>query len=387
MKIAFVTTYNARDIKSWSGTPYFMAKSFIEAGVEIEFVGELESLPKGSFPSRLKDAFYHRLFKGKLGKYVIDYEPEYLKYYASQVQKKLKNSDADIVFSPGAIPIAYLSTNKPIVMWSDATFAVMHNYYDGYADFSHSSIRSCHRYEKNVIKRLSLAIFSSEWAARSAIKYYGAKENKIKVIPYGANIQSNKTIKDIIEFNFKKSRKTCKLLFIGRDWIRKGGPVAVKIAQEMNNQGIKTALTVVGCNPAESSSLPDFVKILGFVDKSKKEGADLIDNLYRESHFFVLPTIADCTPIVFSESNSYGVPVITTNTGGIPSVIKDDANGKMFNVNLDVKKCAGYIGNIFSDFEKYEEFSIKAFAEYNKELNWKVSIAKTIKYLEEILDN
>jgi glycosyltransferase involved in cell wall biosynthesis len=387
MKIAFVTTYNANDINSWSGTPYFMAKSLIDAGVDVEFIGELESLPRASFSSRIKEAFYHRLLKGKLGKFILDYEPEYLKYYALQVQRRLKNSNADIVFSPGAIALAYLSTNKPVVMWSDATFAVMHNYYDGYADFSYSSIRSCHLYEKNVIKRLSLAIFSSEWAAQSAIKCYGAKESKTKVIPYGANILSNKTIKDIIEINSKKSRKICKLLFIGRDWIRKGGPVAVKIAQEMNNQGIKTELVVVGCNPAESSSLPVFVKILGFVDKSKNEGANLIDNLYRESHFFVLPTIADCTPIVFSESNSYGVPVITTNTGGIPSIIKDDINGKMFDVNFDVKKCAGYIGNIFSDFEKYEEFSINAFAQYNKELNWKVSIARIIKYLEEILDN
>ena len=176
-------------------------------------------------------------------------------------------------------------------------------------------------------------------------------------------------------------------MFIGRDWIRKGGPVAVKIAQELNNQNIKTELTVVGCNPAEASSLPDFVKILGFVDKSKNNGGDLIDTLYRESHFFVLPTVADCTPIVFSESNSYGLPVITTNTGGIPSIIKDDINGKMFDVNFDVRKCAEYVGKMFTDFEKYEEFSIKAFAEYNKELNWKVSIAKTIKYLEEILDN
>ncbi|HZY26250.1 MAG TPA: hypothetical protein VFE71_10510, partial [Bacteroidales bacterium] len=125
MKIAFVTTYNARDINSWSGTPYFMSRSFIDAGVEVEFIGELESLPKASLSSKLKEAFYDRLFKGKKGKFVMDYEPEYLKYYASQVQKRLENSDSDIVFSPGAIPIAYLSTNKPIVMWSDATFAVM----------------------------------------------------------------------------------------------------------------------------------------------------------------------------------------------------------------------------------------------------------------------
>lgn len=385
MKIAFVTTYNARDINSWSGTPYFMSKSFMDAGVEVEFIGDLQSLPKASFSSRLKENFYHRLFKGKLGKYIPDYDPEYLKYYSTQIQQKLKNSDADIVFSPGAIPIAYLSTNKPVVMWSDATFAVMHNYYDGYSDFCYSTIRNCNLYEKNVIKRLSLAIFSSKWAAQSAVKHYGAKEELTKVIPYGANIQLDKSIKDIIDINAGKSRRTCRLLFIGRDWVRKGGPVAVEIAGELNNLNIKTELTVVGCNPP--GSLPDFVKILGFVDKSKKEGGELIDKLYRESHFFVLPTIADCTPIVFSEANSYGLPVITTNTGGIPSIIQDDINGKKFEVNENVKRCAEYIGNIFRDFEKYEEFSIRAFAEYNKELNWKVSIDKAIKYLEEILDN
>ncbi len=248
-----------------------MAKSFIDAGVEVEFIGNLKSLPKASFYSKLKEAFYYRIFKGRLGRYILDYEPEYMRYYASQVQQKLKSSDADIVFSPGAIPIAYLTTNKPVVMWSDATFAVMHNYYDGYADFSYSTVRSCHRYEKNLIKRLSLAIFSSEWAAQSAIKYYGAKEDATKVIPYGANIQLSKSIEDILIFNSKKSRKTCKLLFIGRDWIRKGGPVAVTIAKELNSLNINTELFVVGSNPPESSSLPEFVKILALLINRKRK--------------------------------------------------------------------------------------------------------------------
>lgn len=364
-----------------------MAKSFMDAGVDVEFIGDLKQLPQASFYSRLKEAFYHRLFKGKLGRYILDYEPEYLRYYASQVQQKLKNSDADIVFSPGAIPIAYLSTNKPVVMWSDATFAVMHNYYDGYADFSYSTVRNCHRYEKNLVKRLSLAIFSSDWAAQSAISFYGANKDMTKVIPYGANIQSSKSIEDIRDSNSKKSRTTCNLLFIGREWIRKGGPVAVNIARELNKMGIKTELFVVGCNPPESASFPDFVKIHGFIDKSKKEGSDLIDRLYRESHFFVLPTVADCTPIVFSEANSYGLPVITTNTGGIPSIIHDNKNGKKFDLNADTKEYADYIANLFSDFEKYEAFSDMAFAEYNKELNWQVSIGKAVKYLEDVLDN
>lgn len=387
MKIAFVTTYNAQDINSWSGTPYYMSKAFKDAGVEVEYIGDLEILPSITFLSRVKEFIYNRLFKRIFGEFIQEYEPVYLKYFAAQVQKKLQSSNADIVFSPGAIPIAYLNTNKPIVMWSDATFAVMHNYYGGYSNFCYFSIRSCHRYEYNVIKRLSLAIFSSEWAAKSAIGYYGAEENVTKVVPYGANVQLNKSLSDIIEINKNKTRDICKLLFVGRDWSRKGGETAVNITREMNNLNIKTELTIVGCNPPDSSSFPDYIKVLGFIDKSRKEGNDLIDSLYRENHFFVLPTIADCTPIVFSESNSYGLPVITTNTGGISSIIKDDVNGKMFDVKLDVKMCAKYIGDIYTNYNKYEEFSLRAFEMYNKELNWKVSISKILDYLNEILND
>lgn len=387
MKIAFVTTYDAQNITSWSGTPYFMSKAFIDAGVEVEFIGKLESLNKYSFLSRAKESIFNRRLKGRLGKFIQDYEPEYMTYFAKQVQARLKYSDADIVFSPGAIPIAYLSTDKPVVMWSDATFAVMHNYYDGFSGFSLPTVLSCNRYERNAMKRLSLAIFSSSWAAESAISQYGAKREKTKVIPYGANIRSHKSKKDIIGYYNKKSTDVLKLLFIGREWVRKGGPVAVEIAVELNKLNIKTELTIVGCNPPESSSFPAFIKVLGFVDKSKKEGNELIDRLYRESHFFVLPTVADCTPIVFSEANSYGLPVISTNTGGVPSIIKNDLNGKLFDLNSDPKQYARYIESNFIDFEKYRQFSERAFVYYTEELNWSASIAKTIKYLEEILDN
>ncbi|MGN6530520.1 MAG: glycosyltransferase, partial [Ginsengibacter sp.] len=87
----------------------------------------------------------------------------------------------------------------------------------------------------------------------------------------------------------------------------------------LNEKYVKTELTIVGCSPPERVSLPDFVHVHGFIDKSKKEGKNLINKLYSENHFFILPTIAECTPVVFSEANSFGLPVITTNTGGISS--------------------------------------------------------------------
>lgn len=384
MKIAFVTIDNAEDINSWSGTFYYMSKSLIKAGIEIEYINGLKSLPETSFIFRLRKFIYGRLFNGRLGNYECFYESTNLKYIASQVEKKLEDSDVDLIFSPGAIPIAFLNTPKPIVLWTDATFAVMRDYYECFTGLSKKTIRDSHFYELNAMKRVSLAIFSSEWAASSAIRDYECKQDIVKVIPYGANIECNRTASDIAALNTAKSKEICKLLFIGQEWKRKGGQTAIEIAVELNKNGVPTELTIVGCTPPDTKTLPEFVHVLGFVSKSQGEGAGLINRLYSESHFFILPTIAECTPIVFSEANSFGLPVITTNTGGIGSIITDDVNGRMFGQQINVIECSAYIGGIFKNFDKYEEYSLSAFNEYLFRLNWNTSIENCVKCLNKL---
>lgn len=384
MKVLFVTTYNARDIKNWSGTPYYMGKAFLDAGIEVEFIGNLESLPDRYFKFRLMDLIYNRLLKKKLGKYISFYEPDNLKFIARQVKERLSKIDGGVVFSPGTIPIAYLNTDKPIAFWSDATFAVMENYYEDLKGLSKRTINNCNLYEKNVLKRSSLAIYSSEWAANSAIKDYSTDPSRVKVIPYGSNIDCKRTINDITGNNNQKSKNVCKLLFIGQDWERKGGEKAVNVARYLNEKYIKTELTIAGCTPPDDLVLPEYIHVLGFIDKSSQEGEDMFQRLYSESHFFILPTIAECTPIVFSEANSFGLPVITTSTGGIGSIIRNDINGKMFGNDIDVPSCAGYIAGIFKDYDHYSSYSLSAFNEYVKRLNWEVSINKVISYMRNL---
>jgi glycosyltransferase involved in cell wall biosynthesis len=386
MKVIFVTTYDARDIRNWSGIPYYIAKGFVERGIEVEFISELNSLSDKYWKFRLKELFYNQILNKKRGTYISFYERENLKYIAKQVKGKIDKIDHGIIFSPGTIPIAYLNTDKPIVFWTDATFAVMENYYQDFEGLSKRTVKNCHAYERNAIKRSSVAIYSSEWAATSCIKDYGANSSRVKIIPFGSNIQSNRTIKDIIENNNKKSRNTCKLLLIGQDWKRKGVDKAIRVAEQLN-KSIKTELTIVGCTPPTHEILPDFIKITGFVSKSNIDGVRFIEDLYKENHFFILPTIAEAMGVVFCEANSFGLPVITTNTGGISTVIRNDINGKMFEIDFDIVECAKYIEDIFGDFERYNNYSIKSFKEYSERLNWQVSIDKCISYMKKLENN
>lgn len=381
MKVIFVTTYDAGDIRNWSGIPYYLGKAFLDAGIEVHFIGNLKSLPDKYFKFRLRNLIYNKLFKGKFGKYKSFYEPKNLKFIATQIKERIKKIEGGIIFSPGTLPVTYLNTDKPIAVWTDATFAVMKNYYEEFSGFSKRTIKNCNLYEKNALSRSSLTVYSSEWAANSSIKDYNADPDKVKVIPFGPNVSAKRTIDDIKRINTQKSKTVCKLLFIGQNWERKGGEVSVKVTKYLNEKNIKTELTIVGCTPPQTLSLPDYIHVLGFINKSNKEGENLINRLYSENHFFILPTVAECTPIVFSEANSFGLPVITTNTGGISSIIKNDINGRMFNIEDDISLYAEYIAGIFKKYDHYESYSLTAFNEYSTRLNWEISTRKFISLL------
>jgi glycosyltransferase involved in cell wall biosynthesis len=370
MKIAYISPYNAKDIKYWSGLGYYIAKSLENQSFSIEYLGPLKKNYLLIIPAIFKYYFYSLLFKKR---YFRHLEPFLLKYYAHQVSKKLQNSDADIIFSPSEQSTAYLESDKPIVFWTDATFAGLLDFYPLYCNLCKETIVNGEKIQRAALERCRLAIFSSEWAAKTAIENYQINPDKIKVVPFGANIECNRTVDDIRRIIESRSTKMCKLLFIGLDWARKGGEIALNIAKELNRIGLNTELTVVGCRPLLKEPLPSFVRQKGFISKRTKEGRAMFDNLLAESHFLVLLSQAEAYGVVLCEANSFGLPCITTNVGGMPTIIKDGLNGKLFSKDAEIKEYCGYISNLWFNRDRYKELVLSSFNEYQSRLNWRVA--------------
>lgn len=380
MKLAYVTTYDARNLQGsneWSGTGYYIAESLKNQSFSIDYIGPLEESVTLQTIRKLKRQYY-ALFHKK--NYQKDADTLTLKSYAQQVTNKLKNTKADIVFSATVNPITYLECKQPIVFWADGTFANIQNFYPLYSNLPLEVIANWHQMEKLALQKCKLAIYSSDWAANSAISDYGAAPAKVKVVPFGANIEHTLTFETIKEAIESRPDDRCKLLFITVDWFRKGGNVAYQVAEKLNQSGLKTELTVVGCHPAIAGSLPDFVKPLGFINKSTNEGKKQIQKLFLESHFLILPTLADCTPIVLCEANSLGVPCLSTTVGGIPTIIHNDVNGNLFTPDADIREYCNYITSIFTNYSSYKELALSAFNEYQSRLNWSVA-GRTVKNL------
>ena len=384
MKLAYVTTYDSTKLTGsdeWSGTGYYIAQALRSQSIELNYVGPLQDSTFLKATRKLKRHYYQFLHQKR---YEKNSDRQTLKNYARQVKQKLTDRDS-VVFSATVDPIAYLECDRPMAFWADATFAGIANFYPQYSNLHPDVVEDWHRMEKSALERCQLAIYSSDWAAKSAIEYYQADPNKVKVVPFGANISSEldfDRVKDAIEARLSN---VCKLLFIGVEWLRKGGDVAYAVAKQLNKSGLKTELTVVGCQPEINEAIPEYVKPLGFIKKSTPEGKERLNQLILESHFLILPSIADCTPMVFPEANSLGVPCLSTKVGGIPSVIHDEENGKLFAPDADVSEYCNYIQDLFSDYSQYKELAYASFNAYESRLNWRSAGEKVEQLLSEII--
>lgn len=376
MKIAYVTTYDSSDVHNWSGSGTYIRSTLESSGFQTEAIGNLKE--KWVFFLKLKKAFYAALMKKR---YLWEKEPIILRNYASQVEKALAQIDYDVVFCPGTTPITYLQTKKPIVVWLDSIFAGGVNFYPYYSNLCGETLKKGNMTAQLALTKCRLVLFASDWAADSALSNYDVDPKKVKVVPFGANIICNRNIQDISRIVKDKNYNICKLLFVGVDWLRKGGPLALQVAELLNQRGIKTELHVVGCDPKHK--LPDFVKLHGFISKDSEEGRKTLDKLFLESHFFILPSRAESYGVVFAEASSFGLPSLATRVGGIPTVIHDGLNGQTFPLDENPEKYCEYIEMLLSSKDKYEQLAMSTFKEYSERLNWETAGKKVYELIEE----
>jgi glycosyltransferase involved in cell wall biosynthesis len=245
--------------------------------------------------------------------------------------------------------------------------------------------RNGHNAEWRALQRCDLIIMSSQWAIDSAVNDYGVDPARTALVSFGANMAVDWTGQDVEAFIADRPSDICRLLFIGVDWQRKGGPAALAVAEELERRGIDVELTVVGCEPEYEGAAPRFVNALGFGHKNQPEGAARLAELLRRSHFLILPTRADCTPIVFNEAASFGLPSLTRKTGGVPSVIEDGVNGLLFDLDAPASACADAVQRLLNEPEAYAALARSTFAEYERRLNWVMASRRIRTLLENLL--
>jgi glycosyltransferase involved in cell wall biosynthesis len=365
MKLAYATTFDARDVINWSGTPFYMSNAFEQQGISLERIGNLTRHLPPFF--KVKQA-WKKITCGQ--RESPRFNTIAAKFYSKQVHERLAKMQVDAVIAPQLNPLCYLDCKQPIVLWTDALYASLLSFYPGFSNHSASSIEQGNIITRECLSRCDLAIFSSDWAARTALEIYGVDNDKVKVVPFGANLQSKHTLDDIRALLKKRSRDTVKLLFLGKHWHRKGGDIVFNVAKALHQAGQPVELHFVGCMPPKEIEVPAYIHCHGFISKRTPEGVEKISQLLRESHFLFVPSRAEAYGIVFCEANAFGLPCLTSYVGGISTVVKNNVNGMTFSLEAAPEVYCQYIMELMRDYGCYEELALSAFNEYETRLNW-----------------
>ncbi len=174
----------------------------------------------------------------------------------------------------------------------------------------------------------------------------------------------------------RRGKDSLELLFVGVDWARKGGAIAVETARLLNLAGIRTTLRVAGARP--EGDYPEFVEFLGFINKNTSDGLRKLDELFRRADFFILPTLAEAAGIVFAEASSFGLPILTYATGGATDCVRNGVAGFCLPPGAPPSEFARTIARIHADPAEYLNLSFGASLEYEILLNWDISVKKLI---------
>lgn len=355
LNVGFFSAQNYLDRRVFSGTLYKMHESLDSLPINLINLGNPHVPEFLGISSKILRKIKQNFLKKPPAKHFID--PQ----FGQVIQEQLQGHSLDLIFAPVACKeMQYLNTDIPIIYASDVTHKLLVETYQI------ENNQQKEQWESSAILRGKKLVYSSEWAANSAIEHYGADPERIEIVPFGANIDTIPNAQKTLE---KCSFDRCSLLFIGRNWERKGGKLAFDTLTSLLDMGVDAELLVVGCYPPPEYK-HERLRVIPNIDKNIAQEREKFNRLLLESHFLIFPTRADCSPIVICEANAYGIPVMTTDVGGIPTIIKNGKNGFMLPLSASPQDYAELIKANFSDAKQYENLVKDSRTEYETRLNW-----------------
>jgi glycosyltransferase involved in cell wall biosynthesis len=151
------------------------------------------------------------------------------------------------------------------------------------------------------------------------------------------------------------------LLSVGAINRRKGHLFLVEAMKTVNEKLPNTKLSIVGVKNDEKyyKEISEKIKTLqldNVISIKTDVSFDELLNYYSQSTIFVLHSEEESQGIVFCEAMAAGKPIVATNVGGIPFVVKQEENGFLSNYK-DTNTFAKNIIHLLQNKEEREQMS------------------------------
>lgn len=275
------------------------------------------------------------------------------------VSSRLKKLDTVGVVAPSTIgtivaPLLYLR-RKPrfLIMRGDKRQTVAHSFQNM-------------RYKKIFLQTI---IRFYDWITRCILnsgqtKLFAFGDLCEELAEYGYNIERVQIMTPLIPADIITEARIgisepANLLYVGRLAGEKGLYDLIDAVDELRKDGYSVFLHIVGDGPEAEGlqkrvadvSLEERVIFHGFVPRGES-----LWSKYDEADLFVLPSYTEGFPRVVGEAMARGLPVVTTDVGGIPDLIDNGDNGILVEPGSP-SRLSNEIKNILNNKQIYQKIS------------------------------
>jgi len=175
------------------------------------------------------------------------------------------------------------------------------------------------QWERSGYHAATAVVANSAWAARSVVEDYGIPAERVHVVHQGANVAPDEYQAWLGRRAVRERDDMLRLVFVGRDWKRKGLVRLLEAVGLANEPRPCVSLDVVGCTrravPSHLAGTPH-VRWHGFIDKATDEPRFL--DLVGDADVGCLLSHAEAGGIAISEYHALGLAVLGTTAGGAP---------------------------------------------------------------------
>lgn len=203
-----------------------------------------------------------------------------------------------------------------------------------YQDQDPVAIRNRTIYQNKYYEQCRGIFTMGRWLAEDMVNRCHIEQAKVHPVGGGINLD-----KGLIDFSKKKGNK---ILFVGRDFKRKGGYIVVEAFKELKKRRKDVELYVAGPSVNPYHEDIDGYHFMGDCDYNKTA------ELFNLCDIYCMPSYFEAYGLVFVEALTFGLPVIARNAYEMPYLIQNGQTGLLLQKD-DVKELSEMMDSLLSD--------------------------------------
>jgi glycosyltransferase involved in cell wall biosynthesis len=245
-------------------------------------------------------------------------------------------------------------------------------------------------FEEKMLERSNKIIAVSDFTRRELLQYYKVKEEKIRVIHNGVDVNKFKPARDKrkAKEELGLNPEDIAILSVGRLYARKGlftliesMPAVVRRFRNakfvISGKGQSNEMKKLVAH-AEKLGIRDNILFTGYFPDKK------LPKLYQAADVFAFSTFYENMPFAVLEALSTGLPVVTTCVGGIPEMIDSGKNGFLVQP-ANAKQLSDKVLYCLEHPAEANEMGFLARKIILERFDWRFIVKKVLKVYEEAL--